>query len=63
MPLIGRVRIYHQRASCDELRQRLEMTNHALLLESVRDVLRVDTRIGFDKRPIALALSNGDLVM
>jgi hypothetical protein len=39
------------------------MTNDAALLERVRDALRADTRIGFDERPITLALSDGDFVM
>ena len=39
------------------------MTDDTALLEHVRDALRTDTRIGFDERPIALMLSNGDLVM
>jgi osmotically-inducible protein OsmY len=39
------------------------MTNDIALLESVRDALRADTRIGVDERPIALTLSNGDVVM
>ena len=39
------------------------MTDDTALLEHVRDALRTGTRIGFDERPIALTLSNGDLVM
>jgi osmotically-inducible protein OsmY len=39
------------------------MSSDTALLEGVRDVLRADTRIGFDEQPIALTLSNGDLVM
>jgi osmotically-inducible protein OsmY len=39
------------------------MTDDTALLERMRDTLRADTRIGFDERPIALSLSNGDLVM
>jgi osmotically-inducible protein OsmY len=39
------------------------MTSDTALLEEVRHLLRADTRIGFDEQPIALTLSNGDLVM
>lgn len=42
---------------------RLEMTDDTVLLEHVREALRADTRIGFDKRPIAFTLSNADLVL
>jgi len=41
----------------------LKITNDTGRFEGVCHAWRADTRIGFDERPIALALSNGDLVM
>jgi osmotically-inducible protein OsmY len=39
------------------------MADGSVLLEQVREALRADLRIGFDKQTIVLTLSNGDLVI